>query len=98
MSMWGRARERLDQLREALLAELSNDPVERAAERMAAARERGGIDGMIKATAKRAKATKDHGKLQGIRAAIDDFLSDEGKNLTHSQMQALVILKHSIAD
>lgn len=89
-------RPKLDQLREWLIAELSNEPVARAAERMAAARERGGIDGMIKATAKRVKATKDYGKLQGIAAAIDQFLADEEDTLSQSQIQALILVKRSI--
>jgi len=68
---------------------MSSNPVNRALERMRDAEKRGGIDALIKATALRARATSDAGKLEGIIKAIDIVIDQDGHRMTHDQIQAL---------
>ena len=75
---------------------VSKEPVSRALERMYAAEQRGGIEGLIKATAVRAKATKDAAKREGLIEAIDIVIDHDGRKMTSSQMQALRQIQRSL--
>lgn len=76
---------------------MSKEPVSRALERMYDAEKRGGIDGMIKATAARAKATKDAAKREGIIEAIDIVIAHDGHKMSHSQIDALKGVQQSLS-
>lgn len=60
-----------------ILDEVSAHPVLRAKERMVAAHQRGGFEGLISATEKRIKATKDRDKLEGIEAALRELAAHD---------------------
>ena len=68
---------------------VSKEPVSRALDRMYDAEKRGGIEGLIKATALRAKATKDAGKRAGLVEAIDIVIDHDGHKMSKDQIQAL---------
>lgn len=71
---------------------VSSEPVQRAVERMEDAKARGGIDGMISATARRVKAMTDVSKLKAMELAIEyviDAGTDEFEDLTPEQVKAL---------
>jgi hypothetical protein len=56
--------------------EVSSEPVQRAMDRMVAAMERGGWQGMVDATLRRIEATKDYSKLVGIKLAVERMIKD----------------------
>jgi len=71
---------------------VSSEPVQRAVERMEDARTRGGVDGMIKATARRVMAMKDASKLKAIELAVEymiDAGTDNFEDFTSEQVSAL---------
>jgi len=75
---------------------VSSEPVQRAVERMEDARTRGGVDGMIKATARRVMAMTDASKLRGIELAIEymiDAGADDFQDFTPEQVRLL----HAVA-
>lgn len=68
---------------------VSNEPIQRAKDRMASALMRGGTTKMIKATSTRIKATTSKAKLMGIVKAIDQLIAEPGMDLNSSQQGAL---------
>jgi len=87
----------LGKIREELeLHEVSKEPVQRAKDRMAAAWKRGGFQKLITATKVRINATKNPGKLQGIKLAIKEIIKDDHYPLTPSQEAELYDLINSI--
>ena len=68
---------------------VSSEPVQRALDRMADAKDRGGIDGMVKDTAKRLKATKDADKILGLITAIEKIIVGDEKGMKPEQVKAL---------
>lgn len=93
-----------DDTRKAILAGLraaSEEPVALAVQRMEDAQARSGVEGMIKATATRLKATKDPSKALGIAKAIERYLSDNGGGLLtstqHSDLLRIQISANNIA-
>ena len=68
---------------------VSNEPVQRAKDRMASALMRGGTTKMIKATSTRIKRTTSVAKLMGIVKAIDMLIAEPGMDLNSSQISAM---------
>jgi len=68
---------------------VSSEPVQRALDRMADAKDRGGIDGMVKDTAKRLKATKDADKILGLITAIEKIIVGDQEGMKPEQVKAL---------
>ena len=72
---------------------VSSEPVQRALDRMADAKDRGGIDGMVKDTAKRLKATKDADKILGLITAIEKVIVGDQEGMKPEQVKALRMIQ-----
>jgi len=72
---------------------VSSEPVQRALDRMADAKDRGGIDGMVKDTAKRLKATKDADKILGLITAIEKIIVGDQEGMKPEQVKALRMIQ-----
>lgn len=79
-----------------MVEKVDTEPVQRALDRMADAKDRGGVDGMIKDTETRIKATKDAGKLLGIATAIEKFIVSDEVGITPEQVKALRALQAQV--
>jgi len=68
---------------------VASEPVQRALDRMEDAKTRGGIDGMIAATARRVKAMNTPEKLRAMEIAVESFITSDEDGLTMQQVRQL---------
>jgi len=68
---------------------VASEPVQRALDRMEDVKVRGGIDGMIAATARRVKAMNTPEKLRAMEIAVESFITADTDGLTMQQVRQL---------
>jgi hypothetical protein len=69
--------------------------MQRALDRMTDAKDRGGWSEMIAATMRRIEATKDWGKLRGIKSALEMMVSREQSASRKRELQQLLTVLSS---